>query len=58
MCSINRDFGEGYQVVDTQAQGRFETVVHTVSPVGSLLRHLVDEHSVIKISAMATRFPC
>jgi hypothetical protein len=26
---LNRDFGQGYQLVDHQADGRFETVVHT-----------------------------
>ena len=26
---LNRDFGHGYQLVDHQADGRFETVVHT-----------------------------
>ena len=26
---VNRDFGQGYQLVDHQADGRFETVVHT-----------------------------
>jgi hypothetical protein len=26
---LNRDFSEGYQIVDDQAAGRFETLIHT-----------------------------